>query len=99
MSQKDPYNREDYINIILTNKTDVLDAISDLRQVYPNILQLTYEREINPTENKIESIAFEKHQSPLELFEDFYRNRQGEELSDEQKSFMQNLIETVWREN
>ena len=99
MSQKDPYNREDYINIILTNKTDVLDAISDLRQVYPNILQLTYERELNPTENKIESIAFEKHQSPLELFEDFYRNRQGEELSDEQKSFMQNLIETVWREN
>ena len=43
----------------------------------------------------LEDIVFDNKTSPLELFEDFFENRGGRQLTSEEKDFMQNLIEKI----
>ena len=99
MSKKDPHNKEDFINIILTDEDEVLDALSTLRQIYPNIIQLSYENSETQNTATLDEIISEKQKSPLEIFEDFFENRSGRSLSFEQKDYMKELIEKIWGED
>jgi exonuclease SbcD len=36
--------------------------------------------------------------SPLELFGGFYRTQNGQELTEEQQTYLQNIIESVWED-
>ena len=99
MAKKDPYNKEDYINIILTDENETMDALSTLRESYPNIIHLSYENSSTQNTANLDDIVFDNKTSPLELFEDFFENRGGRQLTSEEKDFMQNLIEKIWGDN
>lgn len=83
----------DYLLAILTNQEELVDPIGTLRSVYPNIMQLQIERSCRQTENESGSPAIWKELSPLELFGQFYEYVTDEELTDEQRSLMQAVIE------
>ena len=84
----DTNNPEDFIDIILTDKNEVIDAIYNLRSIYPNILQINYDNNFTNNDAKIEDIKETKIDKPLEMFEEFYKNRSGSELDKEQKEYM-----------
>lgn len=87
---------EDYLHVTLTNEQDVIDAIGKLRTIYPNIMQLEYDNaRTRAIGNPIASASVEKR--PGELFEDFFRQTNGREMSDEQKEFMNNIIDKIWK--
>ena len=98
-SKNDPYNKNDYINVILTNENQILDAMSCLREIYPNILQLSYENSQTKNDFYTEDIDLKLKSSPIEIFAEFFENRSGKALTEEQQNFMQNLIEKIWTEN
>lgn len=99
MSKKDPNNKEDFIDIILTNENEVLDAITTLRTVYPNILKITYDNKASKVAENVEHLEGVNESNPLETFQTFYKSRRDAEMSAEQIDYVQSLIEKIWGEN
>ena len=98
-SKNDPYNAEDFIDVILTDENDVLDAISTLRSVYPNILKITYDNKATKAAESVEKFDAVDEKKPLDVFEVFYKARRGTDMDDMQKEYIQSLIENIWGEN
>lgn len=98
MAKSDPNNKEDFIDVILTNENEVLDAISTLREDYPNIIKLTYDNNATRAAQTVENIGSVKELNPLEMFERFYESRRGTEMKAEEKTYIQSLIEKIWGE-
>lgn len=87
----------DYIHITLTDENDILDVITRLRVVYKNIMKLDYDNQRTRINSEINLINDMESKSPLELFDIFYDSRNGQPLNNEQREFMENIIEDIWR--
>ena len=87
----------DYVHITLTNENDILDVITRLRVVYKNIMKLDYDNQRTRSSSEINLINDMESKSPLELFDIFYDSRNGQPLNNEQREFMENIIEDIWR--
>lgn len=98
-SKDDPNNAEDYIDVILTDENDILDAISTLRTVYPNILKITYDNKATKTAENVERFDAVDEKKPLDVFEAFYKARRGADMDESQREYIQSLIEKIWGEN
>lgn len=98
-AKNDPNNHEDFIDITLTNEDEVMDAMASLRTVYPNVLKLSYDNKASRAAENVEKFSGVNEKKPLEIFEAFYQSRRGTEMNDEQKNYIQSLIEKIWGEN
>ena len=90
-------NTNDYIRAIITNEEPVYDAIGQIRRIYPNTLKLEIKNSktalsIEEQENNIENI---KDKSEIELFNEFYKMQNNNELNEEQKEVMEQIIKSV----
>lgn len=93
----DSFPKDDYLRLVLTDEEDVLDAISRLRVIYPNLLQLDYDnKRTRSGGTALESADQIRRKSPLELFAEFYEIQNGQPMSEEQSQFMRGLIEEIW---
>lgn len=90
--------QEDYTHLTLTDEEDIPDAIGKLRPIYHNLMKLDYDNRRTRTNNVIHGATAAETKSPLELFNDFYTERNGQALSEEQTAFLQSVIERVWEE-
>ncbi len=81
----------DYLQIVLTDPTPVLDAKHRLEQVYPQILQLGYER-LQPREMEEQDTARRKGLSTDDLFQSFFREVQGRDMTDEEKKLFRQVV-------
>ena len=88
-------NTEDYVYAILTDNDELLDPISKLRSVYPNIMGLRREIERTQKDSKTSASEGYKTKTKLELFEEFYMSIEGNELDDDSKSVLRDIIEEV----
>lgn len=88
----------DYLHITLTDEEDILDAISKLRVIYPNLMQLSYDNA--RTRSGVLAAPTEQtaQKSPLELAEIFYEGQNGQPMSDAQREFLRGLMERIWEE-
>ncbi len=91
-------NTDDYVYAILTDKGELIDPISKLRTVYPNIMGLSKENGNQREENNTSATAGYKSKSKLDLFEEFYEAMQGEPLGTEETEIMARIIGEVDRE-
>lgn len=85
---------EDYMKIVLTDKTPIAYAINIMRDVYPNIMQLEYSFS-NNNEFFIPESYESKRLSEIELASDFYSVRCGEEMSTEQTEIISHIIDRI----
>lgn len=93
--QKDVYgaaNPEDYLHVTLTDEGEILDAIGKLREVYPNIMRLDFERASQEELSEKQDIYIEE-KTPAELFADFFVRQNGREMSAEQKKIVSDILE------
>lgn len=92
---RDTNYRDDYVHITLTDEDDIPDALGKLRSIYHNIMKLDYDnlRTRSMTGELPESPEM---LSPLELFRQFFAAQNGSDLSDEQESVIEELIENIW---
>ena len=89
---------DDYLHIILTDEEDVPEAVGRLRVIYPNLMTLSYDNARTQGSAVIDGPADIQKKSPLELFEDLYEQQNNQPLSDVQRSYLQELFESVWEE-
>ena len=87
---------EDYMHITLTDEEDIPDVLTKLRVVYKNIMKLDYDNLRTRHSAEITGASDIKSKSPLEHFSEFYEQQNGQPLSEEQTTFMMELIEQIW---
>lgn len=92
-------NKDDYVHVILTDEEDIPEAIGKLRLVYPNIMKLTYDNTRTRTNHVIDAAQDIQGKSPLELFDELYKQQNNQPMSDEQRTFVQKMIESIWEDN
>ena len=88
--------QEDYTHITLTDEEDIPDAVRKLHSVYHNLMKLDYDNQRTRANNSIQAANAIENKTPLELFNEFYRARNGQDLNDEQTAFLQTIIESIW---
>ena len=90
--------QEDYIHITLTDEEDIVDAIGKLRTVYHNLMKLDYDNKRTRSVSRVDGAVDVETKTPIELFSDFYELQNNQPMSDEQKTFVEELIEQVWED-
>ena len=90
--------REDYLQILLTDEEDVPEAIGQLRVIYPNIMKLGYDNTRTRANRVLEAAADVERKTPLELFGELYETQNNRPMSQEQETFVRELIESIWEE-
>lgn len=86
----------DYLHIILTDEEDVPEAVGKLRLIYPNLMKLSYDNTRTRVNQVIDGAEDVQRKSPLELFDELYELQNNQPMSEEQRSFAQELIESIW---
>jgi exonuclease SbcD len=89
---------EDYLHITLTDEEDVLDALARLRQIYPNLMKLDYDNRRTRERQKVGMAGEVTGKSPLQLFAEFYRLQNNQDMSDEQSDLLTRLISEIWED-
>lgn len=90
-------HRDDYLLVRLSDSHAILDVMSKLREVYPNVLHL--ERPGLMARGEALQVGRERlKQGELAMFEDFFVQVAGENLSDEQRTIVTETIESLHRE-
>jgi len=92
----DPH-RDDYLLVRLTDSHAILDVMSKLREVYPNVLHL--ERPGLMARGEALQVGRERlKQGELAMFEDFFDQVAGQQLSDEQRAIVTAALDALHRE-
>lgn len=90
---------DDYLRVILTDEEDVPEVVGKLRTVYENIMEVKYDNTRTRETQAIGGAENVQSKSPLELFEELYEKQNNQPMSDEQRSFAQELIDLIREED
>lgn len=87
---------EDYLHITLTDEEDFPDVIGKLRSIYPNIMKVDYDNQRTRAGARITVTDNVEQKSPLALFEELFELQNNKPITDQQRAFTRDLIETIW---
>lgn len=87
---------DDYLHITLTDEDDIPDAISKLRVIYPNVMRLDYDNARTRENKEINIDTNIEKRTPIELFSQFYEVRNNRQMTDEQTSYIENIVKKIW---
>lgn len=88
-------NREDYIQVTLTDEDDVPDGLQKLRVIYPNIMQLLYDNQRTKTIQEVDAAQAVEKKTEIELFYEFYELQNNQPMTKQQKNFAEQLIREI----
>lgn len=89
---------QDYLHIVLTDEEDVPEAMGRLRQIYPQIMKLSYDNTRTRSDQIVEGAQDVQRKSPLALFEELYELMNNRPMSEVQRAFAGAQIEAIWEE-
>ncbi len=87
---------DDYMRVILTDEDDIPDAMNRLRKkLYPNLMNLDYDNKRTRSRGVLGLAENVKEREPIDLFCEFYEKMNNQPMSEEQRKFSQQLIESI----
>ena len=90
------YNHEDYIQVILTDETPIIDVISKLRVYYPNILSIIFENSKTKSNDNVDySIKRIKGKTELDLFKELYKKQNNVDLDEDRIKIISDVIKEI----
>lgn len=89
---------EDYVEITLTDDTEIINGMEKLRTYFPNAMALVYDNLTTRNDSIMTAATDVEKRSPMELFSDFFHQHMGKDLSEEQQEIVKSLIDEVWEE-
>ena len=85
-----------YLHITLTDEEDVPEAMGRLRQVYPNIMKLSYDNtRTRSYQNPLEQRT-DPRTSPLDLFRQLFEAQNNQGMNEQQDAWLRELIDGIW---
>lgn len=92
-------NSGDYYRIVLTDEEDVPNAAARLRSYYPNWMVLDYDNHrTRASGGALEGAGDVDNRQPIDLFEELYKQQNGQPMSQEQREVLEELMEEIWGE-
>ncbi len=91
-------NCDDYLHVVLTDEQDIPEVAGRLRDIYPNVLKISYDNSCTRASGMVEGVADVEHKSELELFEELFTDINGRAMSEAQRGCAAALIETIREE-
>ncbi len=88
-------NQEDYIEIILTDEEEVIDAMAKLRIIYPNIMKLSYDNQRTRDSKVMSELVDVENKTEIQLLEEFFELQNNMPMTSQQKELAMELIEQV----
>lgn len=90
---------DDYLYFTLTDEEDVPEASGRLKQIYPNFMSLRYDNQRTRQNQIITGAKDVPRKTPLTLFEELYERQNNKPMSEIQRNYARDLIETIWEGN
>ena len=90
---------DDYLHLVLTDEEDIPEAVGRLRVIYPNMMKLSYDNTRTRSNRIIDGACEVQSKSPIALFEELYQKQNNQPMSDEQRSFVAELLEAIREES
>ncbi len=88
-------NREDYLQVVLTDTEELFEPMEQLRAVYPNVMQLILEKNMRREEGLNLTSSQKAKRTTKELFEEFYELVTEQKLSDSQIEIIDSMMEEI----
>lgn len=89
---------EDFIRVVLTDEEEIYNAISKLREYFPNIMSLEYDNSHTRAAKEFVPTAHLDKLSPVDMFAEFYKQQRGSELSGEQLKIVNDIFTEIGEE-
>ena len=67
-----------------------------LRTIYPNLMHISYDNKRTRENREISEAVDVDRKSPIELFEEFYEMQNNQKMSEEQRTFLVEMIDKIW---
>lgn len=80
---------EDYLQVTLTDKEELIDPMGTLRSVYPNVLQIIMEKNCVDEDGEYESRLTGQRKGTAELFGEFYELLKGEPMDEKRREIVE----------
>ena len=90
---------DDYIYAILTDEEEIHEAMGKLRVIFPHLMEMRYDNTRTRATQITEGLDSVEKKTPMELFEEFYARQNGQPMSDVQREFMQQLIDSAMEDS
>ena len=85
----------DYVYFTLSDEDYLLEPMSKLKQIFKYAVSVNYDRKINESTAVEENVDVDNI-SKLDLFSKLYKDKKGEDLSEEQICVVKDLIKEIW---
>ena len=86
---------DDYIHAVLTDESDIPDALRKLRVIYPNILKLEYDNKRTREKRSVVKQEAVRNRQPSEYIEELYRLQNNDDMSEVQAKIVKDLLEDI----
>lgn len=88
---------ESYLHITLLDEQDIPQAFSRLCAIYPNVMQLEYDNTRTREKRTLQIRREVAKMQPQDIFSDLYENMNNQPLNQEQKEYLMEKIEKIWK--
>lgn len=89
---------QDYLHVTLTDEGELQGAMDRLRAYYPNVMELVFDNARSRAEPLVERLEGMEGMDLPSLFKDFYRQQNGENMTEEQEKLLEGALEDRARE-
>ena len=93
----DDETANDYLRVVLTDETDVPEAMNKMKNAYPNIMELVYDNLRTRHQASVGTPVEVETKTNYEIFEDLFEHINGKGLDDEQSEIFRDIEEKIWR--
>lgn len=83
---------DSYIRATLTDENSILDAMAQLRTVYPKILKLKYDNLRTNHDSDINNLVADTNLGAISLFSALFQEQNGRDFSDIEKNYLEDLV-------
>ena len=80
----------------IRDRDDIPNALTRLRDFYPNLMKLDYDNKRTRTDRQVGIADDVESKTPIKLFEELYELQNNQPMSEEQRSYVNTLIEKIW---
>ena len=89
-------DQDSYMHITLTDEEDIPEAVRKLQVIYPNLMKLDYDNQRTRGKAAFLEAAEAEEKTPFDIFEELYEKQNNQEMNEEQKKLIHDLIEKIW---
>lgn len=89
------FDKEDYLQVTLTDEEELIDPIGTLRTVYPNVMQLLFEKKEKEAVGEFKVSEGLAGKTTEELFEDFYSLIRDKEMDEARREVIREIVKEI----